>query len=289
LYKVVRPARPDPAVPPAPAVNLPATNNSLLPETRLETPSLAFYFLGSFRVFQDDQQVSDWSSQRSLSILKYLAANHDKPVGKDILMDQFWAEADSEVARRNLHQAIYALRQALKPGRPDFAYIKFENDCYLLNPELHIWLDFEAFEKHHQAARRMDDAGQMEAAIAEYSIAEEYYHGDFLEDDLYEDWPNSNRVFYRAMYLDLLDHLSGYCIEHNQYSPAILLCKKILAKDNCAEQAYRALIQCYLAQGQRQLAVREYQNCVVNLKSELNLAPSPETQALYQRIFSPSR
>ncbi len=247
---------------------------------------MQFYFLGSFRVYQDEQPFTDWPSQKSLSLLKYLAANQGKPIPKDILMEHFWADTDAEVARRNLHQAIYALRQALKRGRPDFPYILFENDCYRLNPDLAIWLDFEEFEKHVRAARRLQATGSMVRVIDEYGIAEALYQGDFLEEDLYDDWPNTQRVYYRNMYLELLGQLSVYHFEQKQYYAAIILCQKTLAKDNCAEQAYRCLIECYLAQGQRQLAAREYLNCVQVLKKELNLPPSEETRALYQQILA---
>jgi DNA-binding SARP family transcriptional activator len=43
-------------------------------------------------------------------------------------------------------------------------------------------------------------------------------------------------------------------------------------------------MRCYLAQGQRHLAIRQYQSCVEVLKQELDLTPSEETLALYQRI-----
>lgn len=257
------------------------------PEHRvLGQPSVAFYFLGVFRLYLNDQFVSDYPSQKSLSILKYLAANRGRPIAKDILKEQFWADAEAEYARRNLHQAIYALRQALKHNGSDFPYILFENDCYLLNPALELWLDFEAFENHFRAAQRLEEAGNLPEAITEYSLAEELYQGDFLEDDLYEDWPNAQRVYLRAAYLDGLNHLSEYYIAQKQYAPAILLCQKTLARDNCSEQAYRCLIHCYLAQGQRQLAMRQYQTCVQILKKELNLAPSSETHDLYQQIVS---
>ena len=57
-------------------------------------------------------------------------------------------------------------------------------------------------------------------------------------------------------------------------------------KHACNEEAHRQLICCYLAQGQRHLALRQFLMCLTALKEELNLSPSPETQALYQRIIA---
>lgn len=199
-------------------------------------------------------------------------------------MDVFWPDADPEAARRNLHQAVYCLRQTLRRGQPDFQHIQFENDCYLLNLEMDIWLDSEEFEKHVQAGRRLEAAGQPTEAMAQYGIAEGLYQGDFLEEDLYEDWLSLQREHIRNMYLDIVDRLSEYYVQQAEYTPVIALCQKALAQDNCHEEAHRRLMQCYVAQGQRHLAVRQYQTCVQVLKEELDLTPSEETVALYWRI-----
>jgi DNA-binding SARP family transcriptional activator len=253
-------------------------------EEVLGAPSLVVYCLGPFRVYQNDQLIADWIGLKGQCVLKYLVAHRGRPIAKDILMDVLWPDADSDAARRNLHQAVYCLRQTLRRGHPDFEHIQFENDCYLLNPEMDIWLDFEEFKRHVRAGRRLDAAGQLAEAIAEYSVAESLYQGDFLEEDLYEDWPRLQREHTRATYLDIVDRLSEHYVRQSEYTAATALCRKVLAQDNCYEEAHRRLIQCYLAQGQRHLAVRQYQSCVQALREELDLAPSEETAELYRRI-----
>jgi DNA-binding SARP family transcriptional activator len=246
-------------------------------------PSLAVHCLGAFRVYQNNQLITDWNSLKARSILKYLVAHRATPTVKDILMDLFWRDADPEAARRNLHQAIYSLRQTLRRGQPDFQHIQFENDCYSLNPEMSIWLDFEEFEKHVQAGWRLEAAGRLAQAMAEYGIAEGFYQGNFLEEDLYEDWPRMQREHIRTTYLGIADRLSEHYVQQSQHTPAIALCQKILAQDNCCEEAHRRLMQCYVAQGQRHLAIRQYQTCVEALE-ELDLTPSEGTATLYRRV-----
>jgi DNA-binding SARP family transcriptional activator len=254
-------------------------------EQREQCPSsLVVYCLGPFRVYQNDQLITDWTSLKGQCILKYLVTHRGRPIAKDILMDVFWRDADPEAARRNLHQAIYSLRQTLRRGQPEFQHIQFENDCYLLNPEMDIWLDFEEFEKHVQDGRRLEAAGQLPEAMAEYGVAEGLYQGDFLEEDLYQDWPGLQREHIRGMHLSIVDRLSEYYVQEGGYNAAIALCQKVLAQDNCHEQAHRRLMQCYLGQGQRHLAVRQYQTCVEALREELDLTPAEETVALYRRI-----
>jgi DNA-binding SARP family transcriptional activator len=247
-------------------------------------PSLVVYCLGPFRVYQDDQLIADWESLKAKSILKYLVTHHGKPIAKDVLMDLFWPEAEPEAARRNLHQAVYSLRKILRQRRPDFPYVWFEDDCYLLNPQTSAWLDFEQFEQCYRDGQRMEAAGRLAEAIEQYGIAEGLYQGDFLEEELYEDWPTLQRRHIRTLYLQMADHLSEYYIRHGDLAAAIVLCRKILSVDSCYEEAHRKLMRCYLAQGQRHLAVRQYQACMQALGEELDLTPSEETAELYQRI-----
>jgi DNA-binding SARP family transcriptional activator len=291
--------RPSPAELHEPAVSATEAPSSLSAETaRLpvagrtteqpvtNAPSLVVYCLGPFRVYQNDRQITAWNGLKGLAILKYLVAHFERPVAKDILMDVFWPDAGPEAARRNLHQAIYSLRQTLRQRQPDFQHIHFENDCYFLTPELDIWLDFIEFEAHTQAGQGLEASAQLEEAMTQYGIAEGLYQGDFLEEDLYEDWPRPQRERIQTIYLHIVDRLGEYYLQEDQYAAAISLCRKVLAQDNCQEQAHRRLMECYMAQGQRHLAVRQYQTCVQALKEELDLRPGQETAALYQRIIT---
>lgn len=247
-------------------------------------PDLAIYCLGEFRVYQNDRLISEWNGSKGTAIFKYLIANRNRPVAKEILMDLFWPDADLEVARRNLHQAIYGLRQTLRQNLPDCPYILFENDCYRINPSLRVWVDYEEFERYAQAGQKLEAAGKPMDMVAALAVAEQLYRGDFLAEDLYLDWPRSLREFYHRMYLDLTGRLSSFYLAQRQYIPAAILCQKVLAIDHCNEQACAGMMRCYLVQGQRQLAIREYQACARALQEELGLQPGEELRALYRQI-----
>jgi len=259
---------------------------TIAPTAAKTTPSLVVYCLGPFRVYQNDELITEWDSLKARSIFKHLIAHQGTPINRDILMDVLWPGADPEAARRNLHQAIYSLRQTLRRGQPDFQHVRFENDCYLLNPAMDLWLDFQEFERHVQAGRRLEAAGQSARAAVQYGLAENLYQGDFLEEDLYEDWASNQRQYMRSLYFDLTNRLNHFFLQHNEYWNVMTLSQKVLARDNCREEAHHWLMECYLAQGQRHLAVQQYQACVQALKEELDLAPSEETVDLYRRIVA---
>lgn len=267
----------------APATDKPQT---VFPtENGASSATLTIYCLGPFRVFRQNRLISCWSSLKSLALFKFLIKHHRTPIAKEVLMDLFWPDADSEAARRNLHQAIYSLRQTLRQGESDFFPIQFVNDCYSLHPDLKIWIDYLEFEKHRKAGRQLEEAGKLAEGAAEYSIAENLYFGDFLEEDLYEQWISPTREKYRNMYIDLADRLGKYFQNNGNFASAIDMCQKILAKDACHEQAHRRLMQCYQSQGEQQRVVRQYKFCVNALKQELGVLPSAETRILFEKII----
>lgn len=250
-------------------------------------PTLVFYCFGAFRVFQDDQLVGNWNGQKGQLILKYLIAHSSKPVSKEKLMDALWPEADPESARRNLHQAVYSLRHTLKIHNQNLQYILFQNECYLLNPEVEIWIDFNEFELHIRSAHQLEIQGSIAAAINKYAMAEELYQGGFLEDEPYAEWAAPKRHQLQHLYLEIADKLSHYYFEQQQYTAAVSQCQRILLVDNCYEPAHRLLIECYLSQGQRHMAVRQYQACVQALKETLGLSPSEKTRLVYRKLIYP--
>ena len=219
-------------------------------------------------------------------IFKYLVGHDCKPIAKDVLMHVFWPDADSEAARRNLHQAIYSLRQTLKEPEPDYQHILYENDCYLFNPDLHIWLDYQEFEKHVKNGQRLIIAGQSNAAMQEFGTAQSLFQGKFLEEDLYEEWPRAKRERIQNLYLDIADRLSQHYFERGEFTIAIALCQRILGQDNCFEPAYYRLMRCYQAQGQRHLAIRYFLNCRKILEDELGLLPAVKTIELYRELVA---
>jgi LuxR family maltose regulon positive regulatory protein len=199
-------------------------------------------------------------------------------------MDLFWPEAEPEAARRNLYQAIYGLRKALKASGAAFAYIVCEDSCYGLNPDIDLWVDSEAFLSYYRSGQQLEQAGSREEALREYESAERLYEGEFLAEDRYEDWPVIQRENLKHAHLDILDQLSQFCFQQAHFNRCITFCQDILAEDNCREDIHRRLMRCFLNLDQVHLAVHQYHLCVETLKQELDVPPMPATVELYQQI-----
>ncbi len=248
-------------------------------------PSLVVYCLGPFQAYLDDQLVESWPSGKGKAIFKYLVTHREIPTAKEVLMELFWPDADPDAARNNLNVAIYGLRQALRNGgSPTISHILFQDDAYLLNPDLKVWVDVEEFLERFNQARELEQEGDLQGAIREYFTAEALYQLEFLSEDRYDDWILTRRQRLQITYLSLLERLSRYHYENGDYAACITVCHKMLAIDSCREDAHRLLMHCYERQGQRYLALRQYHLCASCLQEELDVSPTPDTIALYEEL-----
>jgi DNA-binding SARP family transcriptional activator len=263
------------------SVEVPPPAPGSTPEAPAST--LIVHLLGPLRVTLAERAVESWPSGRGRALFKYLLAHREQPTPRDVLMDMFWPDAAPEAARNSLNVAIHGLRQALKTAA-DLPVVLFQDGAYGLNPALSIWVDIDEFERHVQAGRQLEAAGQLAAATTEYEVATSLYQGDFLADDPYEEWPVLARERLRVAYLDTLDRLAQLYFSQGQYVACAALCQRTLAQDNCREDAHCRLMRCYSRQGQQHLALRQYQACAEALRSELDIEPAPTTVQLYERI-----
>jgi DNA-binding SARP family transcriptional activator len=88
----------------------------------------------------------------------------------------------------------------------------------------------------------------------------------------------------RLAYLDTLTRLSRGYLNLRQYAACAALCRLIIERDPCREDAHRRLMHCYSRQGQPHLALRQFSLCVEALRGEFGIDPTPATVELNQRI-----
>lgn len=256
------------------------------PNDERQQPTLSVYCLGTFRAYLNGRLIDNWNGNKSKSIFKHMIIHRNRPANHEILMDLFWHGDDPEAARRNLYQAIYVIRQALQDSVPDITCIVCQDSAYSFNPQITIWVDSAVFEEHYQNGLHLQRQGKIQAAIREYELADSLYEGDFLREDIYEEWTLVHRERLKHAHLDILDRLSQYYWTEKQYPLSIAYGSKILQGDNCREDVHRRLMLAYLYQGQRHLALKQYHRCIEVLSEELGVEPMPETKSLYQRILN---
>ena len=250
-------------------------------------PHLRTRFFGHFEMRCDEELITLGRSGKALSILKYLLANRSRPVSQDHMMGWLWPESNLKRARWSLNSAIHTLRKLIAecPSSAPLNYILLEEGYYRLCSEVRVITDVDQFDCHYEEGRRLQKEGRAEEAAAEYERAIDLYRGEYLEEDLYEDWTMVERERLSNAYMDMLGRLAEHYMQADQPHEAIRACYRILEKDRCHEESHRLLMRCYARLGLWERAQRQYHLCERILSQEYGMALSPGTQALYESLL----
>lgn len=234
--------------------------------------------MGGFQVWRGDEAIpsNGWRREKARQLFQLLITYRHTPLDREQICEHLWPGADSAAAQRNFKIMLNTLYQTLEPDREprsDSSFIQREGTMYGLRLNADLWLDADEFS----VAARQADSVPLERAVA-------LYKGEYLPETLYETWAAEERERLAALFLESADKLTEKYIQHGRFAEAIDLAQRVLTHDNCWERAYRHLMQAYAALGDRGQVGRAYQRCIQTLRGELNLDPSPETNALYQKL-----
>jgi len=249
----------------------------------LETAVLCIQSLGPFQAWRQ-QEVFTWPTQKSKALFQILLIEPGRLVPTDQILEYLWPDLPSRKAQNNLWVTVSQLRRVLQPDLPPrarFAYIHKQGDGYCFNSESDYWLDGDAFATHLAAAQSSND---LTARITDWEAARILYQGDYLEDEPYAEWAQIPRTRWRRRYEQLLVNLAQAHGRNGRFQQAIIHCREILRLDNANETAYRLLMRCYAALGERATALKVYDEAVQALRDEIGVDPMPETAELAHQI-----
>lgn len=241
---------------------------------------------GDMRVTQDNWLTEVSLTREIQALLAFLLLQRHKVHFRDVLADIFWGEQSQERARGSLNTAVWKLKKALEPkGVFPGTYLKTSHQSGVtFNRESQYWLDIEVFENETNGILVRPFQTAEDSHIRSLEKTLELYRGELLE-GLYEEWALRERERFRALYLKSLIYLLQYYGFHDAYEIAISYGQQILDLDPLREEIHREIMRLYLGNGQRALAIRQYEICRVTLDKEFGIAPMEDTQALYAQIF----
>ena len=222
-----------------------------------------------------------WGRSKVQQLFKYLLTARHHAAHRDVLMDALWPELPVDAAWCNLKNAISRLRRVLEPQllpRQASRFLVAEGSSYRLLLGPHDRWDAAAFLRQAEAAQRS-------YRDEDFAAAATLYGGDYLPDDIYEDWTIELRERLRSTYERLLLAWGEVLVAQGAYEQAIAVTEHLLRVDPALEAAHRALMGYYAAAGWRDRAVQQYRRCALALQHKLGIEPAPETTELYHRIL----
>lgn len=231
---------------------------------------LALHLLGAPKIRHRGQEIALPRSQ-TRALLYRLGATLE-PVSRDELMLLFWPELDDGTARQNLRRLLSFVRRDL----PEPDVLSATSDMVRLEPQL-VWSDTHIVT-HLQ---HTDDAADLRAAVDLYNGP--FLYGFYLRNNAEFDlWQSAIMERLRTQCLEALAKLIDSYVDRADLPQAVRYARRYLEIDNLGETAHRKLILLYTQMGKRDLALRQYEECVLVLERELGVEPLPETRAAYE-------
>ena len=224
----------------------------------LRAPRVHLHLFGSFESTLDNEPIH-FPTRKIEALLAFLVL-HPEPHPREKLAALFWGDVSDNQARVSLRYALARLRETLGGD-----FLIADRETVQLNPDFPIWVDACEF--------RVQDS----------TFRVQNYRGDLLA-DFYGDWIGPERERFRQGYLDAALQLTQHYRSTSEYARAVETAQRVLECDPANERAHQHLIFCFVAQGDRPAALRQYEQCVHALQRDLAIDPAPETKALYEWI-----
>lgn len=249
-------------------------------------PALRIRCFGTFEAFTEAGAIAtkQWQGTKTKLVLAFLLA-HQQGVSREQLAELLYG--DEDVSRSAILMIISRLRQALEPDLAKNApsrYIQWREGRYFFNFGAPYELDVQVFEYHLEQSQATDlDAAQQ---LAELEQALSLYRGRYLKDLGESLWAQSMQEHYHQRALAAFQRVIVMGDAAAQPETVLRWADRALEADNCAEFAHRAKMQALAKLGNRQGAIRHFQQLSDVLDRELGVTPAPESRALYERILA---
>ncbi len=226
---------------------------------------------GGLAILQDGAPAEGPGAQRRrVALLALLAAAGERGLPRDKVLTLLWPESDPERARKNLAQAVYALRRDL--GAEDL--ITGTTDLRL-NPD-HVTSDLAEF-------RAAIASGLLEEAVALYEGP--FLDGVYLEEaPEFERWVDMERGNLAHAYVAALEKLARQATARGDHRAAVGFWRRLANADQLNGEVAAGLMRALAAQGDRGTALQYYRVYETLLRQELEIDPDPALQALAEDL-----
>ncbi len=235
------------------------------------TPPLRLVTFGGLGVQRGGAPAEGAGAQRRrLALLALLAAAGERGSSREKLLGLLWPESDLERARKNLAQAVYALRRDLGA-----------EELVIGTTELRLNTDLCG-----------SDLADFRAAIREDRLADAVtlYRGPFLEgiylDEApeFERWAETERTALAHEYVHALEKLAEQTAGKGDARAAVGYWRLLANADPLNGKSALGLMRALAAAGDRAAALQHYRVYEMLLRQELDLAPDAAVVKLAEEL-----
>ena len=244
--------------------------------------------LGGLRVRWAESIVTQFETRKTAALLAYLAYFPDRGHLREMLVEVLWPEEDPDATRARLRQSLATIRRIFEPAVPakkrgsDTSAVSIviaDRVDVRLNSTI-LTTDTAEFERSFEKGRRSANASER---VRWLTHAADLYRGELLP-GYYEDWIGPERERLARANVDALCGLADALAMTGDPAQAIERARQATAADPLREESHQLLMRLFANAGQSAAALRAYREMERILRQEFDVAPSPESRNLAQRI-----
>lgn len=240
-------------------------------------PEVGITTLGRFAVMRDGEPIprADWQSRKARDLLKLLASRRGRPVTREAAAETLWPDEDPGPLSNRLSVALSTLRKVLDPDRshPPDHFVAADQRSIALCVD-RVALDVNLFLDAARAGAALAAGGSWPAAESKLREAEDLYIGDFLEEDLYEDWPVDCREEARSAAQEVSRLLARAAADRGDEEDTTRYLRRLLERDPYDGDAWTALVGAQLRM-RRYGEARRQHALYARRMAELGIPPTP--------------
>lgn len=206
---------------------------------------VAIVALGRFAVLRAGEPVpmAAWQSRKARDLLKLLVARRGHPITRESAAEAMWPGEDPGPLGNRLSVALSTIRKVLDPGRrhpPDYYLVADARTIALRLDRIDV--DLNEFLQVADEGIDLVAKGERAASAAPLRRARRLYAGDFLEEDLYEEWAVQPREEARSRAVMVLRLLARLAAEQGDDESAGQYLGQLLEREPYDEDAWLASI-----------------------------------------------
>lgn len=205
---------------------------------------LKFFLLDNFKIYSGKKEIKKFRSKKAKEILKYLIINRNKKIPINELFEIFWNETffeceDITSLKINLNTALYIIRKTLNISSK---YLYLEFDSCIFNPK-NIYVDTEDFIFNYNLCQELIETEEKLKCLL---YAEKLYKTDFLCENMYDNWVDVKREYFKNIYMNIINEISDIYTDKNELNKALSFLQKAFQLDRNRDDLWIKQIAIYI-------------------------------------------
>lgn len=213
--------------------------------------------------------------RKSTALLSILALSPNLGCTRERLFGILWGARSQQQAQASLRQALSEIRRALNSDR--FEPLITDRTTVKLASSL---VEVDVL----QCTNLLRSQNQNDQEKAAELIEADFAPPQSINEEFYDDWMSQQHERLRETFQHRLSELMREALDQMELSRTLVFARALLAMERGDEEAHRVLMQVYAHQGNRTLALKQFDTCKIVLETEYDAKPDASTVQLLEQI-----